>query len=524
MTVGKKALALACVMACVLAMFGCAKSDSAATQGESEDAAIVQAKQGKVQGVREEGIIAFKGIPFAQPPIGELRFAPPEEALPWDGVLDCAEYRDWAMQMSDGEVIGSEDCLYLNIWMPEDARGKNLPVYVYIHGGAFAMGSPSKPMYDGTRFAQDDIIQVNIGYRLGGLGFLASEEVEEECGYLGNAGVLDQIAGLQWVQDNIAAFGGDPGNVTVGGESAGSFSVSNLIESPLAEGLFNRAIMESGNLLGQPLGLPQQPGDRETALRVSEAFMSHLGARDIADMRAMDAEEIVRASAFNLDMTNPSPYYLWPVFDGKVLPQNPYGFLVEGKVNGVDILAGFNTDEGTMFIPEGISEQVYIEYVERIFGSQSAAVLERYPVDAGHTATDRARYLFKMALRMGADAFADELSRQGHDVYFYEFAFSAPLLDEMGLGTSHALELPFVFDTFPDEVALSEEDEAFKESVRAYWLGFIKTGDPNAEGEATWPKYSAEEKLMLVLDEAMASKVVDDADEVAFFMNAFWGD
>lgn len=501
---------------------GCSQPSSGKSQVEFEDGTIVQTQTGKVQGVQEGEIVSFKGIPFAKPPVGELRFAPPEKATSWEGILECSEYRECAVQVDEGQVVGSEDCLYLNIWAPVDAANKELPVYVYIHGGAFAMGSPSKATYEGTRFAQDGIIQVNIAYRLGGLGFLSSEELEENYGYLGNAGMLDQIAGLQWVQDNIAAFGGDPSNVTVGGESAGAFSVSNLIVSPLAKGLFNRAIMESGNVLGQPLGLPQQPGDRETALQTSENLMEYLGAKSISDMRALSAEEITQATAFNLDMTDPSPYYQWPVFDGVVLPQNPYESLKKNEVNGVPILAGFNSDEGTMFVPEGISEQTYIEYVERIFADQSAEILTRYPVDDQHAATDCARYLFKMALRMGSDVFVDELSSYGHDAYFYEFSFSTPQLEELGLGTSHALELPFVFDAFPESVVLDEETKTLKESIHNYWLNFIRTGNPNSEAEVLWPKYSVEAKNKMKLDNLMESSLVDDADEVSYFVNLFW--
>lgn len=522
MKVLARILAGALFVTIMLAMIGCSQPSANVKQRASEDITIVHTQQGDVQGMNDQGILAFKGIPFAEPPVGDLRFAPPQKVSAWEGVLACTDYRDWAMQMDGEDVIGSEDCLYLNVWTPENAQGKNLPVYVYIHGGAFAMGSPSKDMYDGTRFAQDGVIQVNLSYRLNGLGFFASEELEKEYGYLGNIGVLDQIAGLQWVQDNIAAFGGDPNNVTIGGESAGSFSVSNLIESPFAKGLFDRAIMESGNLLGQPLGLPTQPGDRESALQVSTDLMGELAAKDIQEMRALDAAAITKASAFNLDMSDPSPYYQWPVFDGVVLPADPYEALTSSNVNEVPILAGFNTDEGSMFIPEGISEQTYTEYVERIFGDRSAGVLERYPVDADHSATDRARYLFKMSLMMGSEVFADELSKQGHDVYFYEFALTIPELEKIGLGTMHAIELPFVFDTIPDTVSLDDDTAAFKEAVHTYWLNFIKTGDPNSEGLAPWPKYSNEAKLKLVLDEQMKSASVDDVDEVAYFTNLFW--
>jgi para-nitrobenzyl esterase len=278
-----------------------------------------------------------------------------------------------------------------------------MPVLVFIHGGAFTQGSAAKPTYDGTRFAKDGVIQVNIAYRLNGLGFLPAEELEEEYGYIGNTGVLDQIAGLEWVKENIGYFGGDPDNITVSGESAGSFSVSNLILSPLAEGLFDKAIMESGNLLGQPLAAPLSNGKTSQALENAERLMESLGAETFVDMLDADADDIASESNFEMNIIHPSDQAFFPVFDGVIIPENPYSALQNGDYNGVDILAGYNTDEGTLFVDEGISEQDYISLVENIFGGNAPAVLERYPVDEEHTATDRARFMMKMGLRMGSD-------------------------------------------------------------------------------------------------------------------------
>lgn len=524
MKLGTKFISALTALFLAVSLAGCEAPET--TQPE---VTLVETEYGTVQGSESDGVVSFKGIPYAAPPVDNLRFAPPQEPEAWNGVLECVEFRDSAMQASadtESGVTGSEDCLYLNIWKPADAAAENLPVYVYIHGGAYAQGTPAKPTYDGTAFAKDGVIQVNIAYRLNALGFIALEEAEAEYGYLGNVGTLDQIAALKWINENIEAFGGDPDNITIGGESAGSFSVSNLVLSPLAEGLFSKAIMESGNVLGQAMTIPGNLENRENAIQLGEEFMAEMGVSTMEELRALPAEDLVKASAFNLDMTHPSTYMFWPVFDGAVLPEDPYAALREGAYNHVDILAGFNADEGTMFIPADRTEAEYTEYVERVFGENAPAVFERYPVDAENSPTDRMRYFFKMGLRYGSDVFCDEISAQGNTAYFYNFTFTTEKLEAADLGSGHALELPFVFETVsPKAFSSNPEEEPLGLQMHDYWLGFITDGNPNSIGktDVEWKPYSADDKTLLVIDLECHNAPVEETEDVEFFRNLFWG-
>ncbi len=492
-----------------------------------EEAPVAPTAYGPVRGLVKDGVAQFRGVPFAAPPVGPRRFMPPVPPAPWREVLDCTRFRDSAIPATeiDPLITRGEDCLYLNIWAPPDAAGARLPVLVFIHGGGYSDGSPAKLIFDGSRFARDGVVQVNVSYRLNALGFLALEEAEAACGVLGNAGLLDQIAALKWVQKNIAAFGGDADNVTICGESAGAFSVSCLMMSPMAEGLFARAIMESGNLLGQPIIAPQNKGGRKQALLARRAFAAQVGARSFAQLQLADPQKLAKASPFLNDMTAKPHYCFWPVFDGALLPENPYQALRAGAVNGVDILAGYNTDEGSLFIPRGTSEEDYILLLERIFGEDALAVLKRYPVDRRHTAASRARRLAEMGLSMGGDVFADELAARGHNVYYYNFNYSLPVLDRVGLGAMHALELIYVFDTVPRLLLRREEDAAFKEDVHCRWLNFIRSGDPN-KGKyngVAWPRYSKGEKQALILDVKPTTARTPHEKHAAFYRDVLWG-
>ena len=488
---------------------------------------ILTTLAGKVKGRLEKNVFSFKGIPFAAPPIGNLRFRPPQPVTPWDTVLDCTEPSDAALQKSilPAVVIHQEDCLRLNLWTPETMSDKSmLPVLVFIHGGGFAKGSPGKRMYEGIRFAQNGVVMVSIAYRLNALGFLSFAETEQENNALGNLGLLDQIAALQWVQNNIAFFGGDPSQVTICGESAGAFSVSSLMVSPLAKGLFIRAILESGNLLGQPIISPNANGSRAQAIEVSKEYCTSLGAANFSEMQNIDSKEIVKYCPFRYDMTHPSLYNFWPVFDGKVIPENPYQALLAGNINQVDILAGYNTDEGTIFIPEGISEETYIQMLMNIFGKNAGKVLLRFPVDSEHTPTMRARMLIEMGFRFGNDVFAKELTKQGHHAYLYNFDYTFHILNTMGLGSMHALELVFVFDTLPDIMLKDPSLAAFANTVHTYWLNFVKYGNPNTgiPVSAPWPCCTTKQNNFLVLNQTPASIKAPLEEDVDFYLDILW--
>ncbi|MDL2327710.1 carboxylesterase family protein [Ruminococcaceae bacterium OttesenSCG-928-A11] len=480
---------------------------------------------GPVLGLRQDGVRLFRGIPFAAPPVGERRFLPPAPPAPWKEPLDCTRFRPSSLQGNPGErtIRHSEDCLYLNLWAPEE--GENLPVLVFIHGGGFSDGSPAQRMFDGTAFAKNGVVQVNITYRLGALGFMAFPEVEAAHGNLGNCGLLDQIAALGWVRENIAAFGGNPDNVTICGESAGSYSVSCLMVSPLAKGLFRRAILESGNLLGQPIVSPRANGSREQAVSASARYMRSLGAKDLVALRRLSGPKLAAGAAFRLNMTSPPVYNFWPVFDGHVLPKNPFAALKADGLNCDEMLAGFNADEGTLFIPPTAGEEAYVQLVDNVFGRQGWQVLDRYPVDKKHPGALRARELVKMGLRFGSDVFADELAARGGRAWYYTFDYAGPALEIAGLGSMHALELPFVFATVPRPLLAVESVRACVEFVHKAWLGFVRGGDPNAagaKGKKPWPGYTAGGKEMMVIDAAPRPGKAPDTGDVAFYRRLLW--
>lgn len=525
----KKWLYLGATTALLLLTSACGKKaeNTSTTKSVSQtDALVVDTKFGPVKGQKEDDVVSFKGIPFAAPPVKELRFLPPEEPGKWTDTLDCTEFRPSAVQVvkKDEGITYDEDCLYLNLWKPAEPKKEKLPVLVFIHGGAYTQGSPAKTMYDGTRFARDGVIQINIPYRLSALGNLSFPEVTEKYGTIGNLGTLDQIKALEWVKENVMAFGGDPENITISGESAGAFSVSNLVMSPMAKGLFQRAIMESGGIMGQPMVVPKSTGDKQQAIANAEAFRKHLEVETLVEAQQLDSQLLAEESQFGMDITKPTEYNLWPTFDGKVLPENPYQALLQGDYNSVDLLAGYNTDEGTMFTSEGVTEEDYQKMIRWTFGDQADEVLARYPVDETHDATQRARAVFYYAMRIGSESFANEMAKQGKNVYYYNFDLDMPILNEKGLGTAHAMELYFVFDTVPKKVELTEEKEQFKEDLHNRWLNFIVSGDPN-QGEKVgveWPKYTTGEQKILVLKEKSEIRQRPNQVDVDFFLNKFW--
>jgi para-nitrobenzyl esterase len=308
---------------------------------------------GKLTGVQADGIVSFKGIPFAAPPLGDLRWRAPQPVKPWSGEKKADKFGPSCMQdASFARIFGapdaiSEDCLYLNVWTPAKAATDKLPVMVWIYGGGFAGGMTSIPAYDGTQFAKQGVVLVSVSYRLGAFGFLAHPELSRESGKAsGNYGLQDMIAGLQWVKANIARFGGDPSRVTIFGESAGGIAVSMLGASPSAKGLFQRAISESGGNFAAAK-TANEGGLNVPTLKVAEgvgkAFVAKLGAGDIKAARALSADAIQKVVGPGLGTG------FWPVFDGDVLPGDQYVLYSQGHFNDTPVLIGTNSDEGALF-------------------------------------------------------------------------------------------------------------------------------------------------------------------------------
>jgi para-nitrobenzyl esterase len=447
-----------------------------------------------------QGIHAFKGIPFAAPPVGALRWRPPQPEPKWQGIRPTEAYEKNAPQRIifsdiDPFAIGvSEDCLYLNIWTPHAA--KNLPVLFYIHGGGFAVGSGSEPRYDGARLAERGIIVVTMNYRLNALGLLAHPALSAEAGSSGNFAKLDLIAALQWVKRNIAAFGGDPNAVTIAGESAGSMYVSMLMASPMARGLFHRAIGESGAQF--PSGERPMHSLRE-AEQQGLAFATKLGAKTADDLRAVSLEVILEA--------NPGLGF-WPIVDGYFLTEKPVETFAKGQQANVPLLAGWNKDEGTNFnvMDWPPAKKGYEHLVQTLFGAKATEILALYP--AGDSTTISARALGgDLVINHGTWAWLESHRKTGQaEIFRYRFD-RAPKLPKgwfdgvANPGAFHSCEIPYVLDNldaFPWLV--NDDDQTVADLTAAYWVNFVKTGNPNGTNLPHWPSYREESKPSLHID------------------------
>jgi para-nitrobenzyl esterase len=463
------------------------------------DNAYAQVKSGWLQGERlASGVKVFRGIPFAAPPIGKLRWQPPVPPAEWRGVRKAMHFGSEAVQEDDldCEDLQSEDCLYLNVWTPAETYQDKLPVFVWIHGGSLQIGAGSHFLYNSAVLAEKGIIVVTINYRLGIFGFFAHPELTEESGHSsGNYGLMDQLMAIRWVRENIAGFGGDPERITIGGQSAGALSVSALVASPLAKGLFSRATIQSG----PPFGLS------EFYLRIKEAeaegrnFMTVSDIKNLAGLRAIPAWELFKKS---------HEYKFTPriIIDGWLLPDYPGNVIRAGKHNQVALLLGSTSHEfSDGYSPEhGMAAEEYQKKVRDQFGTNANKLLELYPAgDPVGTALS--------SIRLGADnMFAGtrlvaRMAREhGNDVYLYFFTRVLPKVHGDFYGANHSVELPFLFHladkgaVFPwDNRKWEELDYQYSEIVMSFWSNFIKDGDPNAENLPKWPKYSrSEDKLM----------------------------
>ena len=458
---------------------------------------------GTVAGTAQGDLTVFKGIPFAAPPVGKLRWAEPAPVVPWQGTKQTTQYgapcmQDPSMLKFMGiNATASEDCLYLNVWTPAKTRGDKLPVMVWIYGGGFAGGATSAPLYDGTKLAEKGVIVVSVAYRLGALGFLASPELSKESGHgSGNYGLEDQIAGLKWVRDNIAQFGGDPANVTIFGESAGGIAVSMLGTSPLAKGLFAKAISESGGNFG-PARSGNEGGVNMRTLADAEKqgadFIKALGAANIAAARALPAEKIQSGPAAGAQGG------FWPNFDGRVLPGDQYILYSEGKFNDTPVLIGTNSDEGSLFVQGPVTPAQFEKQIRAQYGASADALLAVYPHATPAEALQSSRDVFReTAFAWPTWAWAKLQTEKGeHPAYIYYFDVRTP---EQPGGSSHASELPYVFGNVDvPTVGGSKPDKATSDQMMTYWTNFAKTGDPNGAGAPEWPKFTLKDQQVRVL-------------------------
>ncbi|HEU5229481.1 MAG TPA: carboxylesterase/lipase family protein [Ktedonobacteraceae bacterium] len=477
--------------------------------------AIVETRSGKVRGVSRDAVSVWKGIPFAQPPLGALRFRPPLPPDPWTDVRDATKFGPIAPQVSaplsalfgsgNADIPTGEDCLYLNVWSPA-ADGKKRPVLVWIHGGGFVGGSGSTPWYDGTSFAaRGDIVVVTLNYRLGVLGFLYLGEVVGEEYASGNYGLLDQIAVLEWVRDNIAAFGGDPGNVTIVGESAGAMSVGVLLAMPAAQGLFHKAILQSGASHGVP--------DREIATKVAREILAHLGTEDITSLQNLPVATILEAQA-KLSRRR-GLLSLRPVVDGVTLPTRPFDALANGAASGVSVLIGSNRDEMKLFTAMDAQQGKVDEAVlKQTFGDAASKVLATYA--AAHPgASDEeawADILTDRTFRIPAIRLAECLAQRGTPVWMYRFDWRSPAF-EGRLGACHALEIPFVWNNLnrpgvPAFTGDSPTRQPLADKMHATWIDFMFMGNPIVPDAPRWPAYDTKRRATMIFNDEC--QVIDD--------------
>ncbi|QRN96042.1 carboxylesterase family protein [Archangium violaceum] len=507
-------LSLLSSLAALALLTHCAHSKGPALA--SGPAPVVATDKGPVRGLAyADGSAAFLGIPFAAPPTGALRWRAPQPAEAWTTPREATRFGSACPQveMFSGKAMAdtSEDCLSLNVWTPALQPATRAPVMVWIHGGGFTMGSSGFELYDGAALSRSGVVVVSMNYRLGALGFLGHPALGAENANKasGNYGLMDQRRALEWVRDNIAAFGGDPDNVTLFGESAGAISACLQMVSPQAQGLFKRVIAESGTcyLTGVPLrdpGTPREDSAEERGLRLAKELGCTDG--DVAGcLRTRTPEQLLAASGAALDLLKPHVGFA-PIIDGDVLPAAPRQLLAEGKYAKVPLLLGTNKDEGTLFtIKAKLSSPEQYEEALRVRSPEHAEELLRlYPAKSfasPHAAYD---HMLRDALFLcPARRLARTVVEHGQPVYAYHFTYEPKSLFGAfyNLGAAHAAELPFVFGAEKGRLSLgSDKERELSAKIIGYWTRFATQADPNGKDATEWPAYTREGEPHLVLD------------------------
>ncbi len=510
-------------------------TDNAAADIADDTEVVIEAPCGDLLGRWGSGVARFAGIPFAAPPTGQRRFRPPEPAAKWDGVRNALHFAPICPQnpsMMDALFGGEaeqwdEDCLHLNVWSPKPEGDADLPVMVWIHGGGFEMGSGSSPLYHGESFARDGVVYVSINYRLGSLGFLELGHLDPELAGSGNVGLLDQVAALRWVRDNISSFGGDPGNVTIFGESAGAMSVSLLLAMPEAEGLFSKVISQSG-----ALATAKAPAQ---AAADTEEFMAHAAVDSVDALRDLPIEQLLAAHAAMsaARMAEPeevirrfgSPLAFLafrPVADGAAVPTDAIAKVAAGEVPRVPLLIGSNLEEWKLFAMMAPGSQSTDDLRERLkmltpSPDEALAVYESEHPGASPADLESAA-LTDVVFRIPATQMADAHAAHS-DVWQYRFDWRSPALGGL-LGAAHAIEIPFVFDMVEDHrlhvLVGAEAPVALSRGVHAAWVAFARTGSPELDGVG-WPSRSGGSRPVLVLDNEVT--LVDDPQSAT---REFW--
>jgi para-nitrobenzyl esterase len=510
-----------------LAVLGALLLVGTCTTKEPGISTTVNIDSGQIAGVQDSlsGVISFKGIPFAAPPVGELRWKAPQPVEAWDETRNCMEFGPSPMQAAPApfmfwseeflipeKPIG-EDCLYLNVWTGATAETDNLPVLVYIYGGGFRSGGSGCAIYDGISMAKKGVVFVSINYRVGVFGFLAHPQLsaESEHGTSGNYGILDMVAALQWVQRNIERFGGDPGNVTIAGQSAGSFAVNYLTVSPLAGGLFHRAVAESGAAF---LSSSLRPAlTLKEAEEAGVAFGQALGAGSLEELRALPADSIL----------NTRGGLSAPYTDGYVLPEPVMDAYLKGHQNDVPVIAGWNKDDRLM--PWARPAEQFRKQVQERFGELADEFLKVYP--AG-TEEEAARSQFDMSRdeTFGIQAYTwakIQSSSGGSPIYLYNFNRDLPAYTpETQFGAFHTGEVVYAYDNLHTlDRPWKEADQEVATLMSSFWVNFARTGDPNGPGLPQWKAFSMQAPEAMLIDTVTVEQTLPNLEQLKFWEKYF---
>ena len=468
----------------------------------------------------------FRGIPYAAPPVGKLRWQAPQPVAHWDGVRKADEFGAICMQpafrganpasAAANPPKMSEDCLFLNVWTAATSAGERRPVMVLIHPGGYNTGSGSAPGYDGVALAKKGVVLVIINYRLGVFGFFSHPDLTRESEHhaSGNYGLMDQVAALEWIQRNISGFGGDPRRVTVFGDSAGSGSIANLMGSPRAKGLFQRASGESGAWMGISLAPTRTLAEAEQA---GAKMADEMHAHSLVDLRALPAEDLLKNGRGG-----------GPVVDGWFIPQDVATAFAEGKQNDVPLIAGSNKDEGTFFLQPTTADK-FIERSRARFGDQADAFLKLYPAASDDEASASQLAAFRDELAFVMRVWARAQTKTGRSktfLYYFTHEPPAPVGSTsrggFGSGATHGAEAQFIFENLLPPRAWTDLDHQVSDTMSSYWVNFAANGDPNGKGLAQWPAFDdiKSDRPMVLGDQAEIGPAPNPA-QLAFFERVY---
>ncbi len=480
---------------------------------------------GTIEGTTEKGTTVFKGVPFAAPPVGELRWRPPQPPFAWGEVRKADKFSASCMQFEPGERLPwtkefmvhndiSEDCLYLNIWTPRVDASANLPVIVYIHGGSFREGSGSVAVYGGSNLAGKGAIVVTINYRLGPFGFLAHPELtaESEHHSSGNYGLLDQIAALRWVNANIAQFGGDPHNVTIWGQSAGAFSVEILMASPAASGLFQHAQADSGvGAFGKPMAALD--GGEQNGIK----FATEHHAASIKELRALSADALIYVPDPKAGLAG--AFRFGPIVDGWVLPDTPSNMNAKGSDSDVPVIAGYQADDFALLFQPIHTLDDYHHLIQKQYGDMAAELEKLYPVTKAEDIKTVMATAGRDRNRVSMFHWASARAMSHHQpVFTYNFDRAIPWPQHPEFGAFHGDEIPYFFLNLEMlDRPWETEDSTLSRNVSSYLVNFASKGDPNGVGLVSWPKIDQNQPQTMELGVRLGAMPLADREKLDFW-------